>query len=330
MPRFPGFWLDRAALPGRLLAPLGLVFASLAAARRLAYRRGWFRPVRLAVPVVVVGNIFVGGTGKTPLVAWLVQRLQAQGYRPGILVRGYGGRSPRWPVLVDAGSDPRLVGDEAVLLARRTGVPVAAGPDRPAAGRRLIEQGCDVLVSDDGLQHHRLARDVELVVLDGARGLGSGRCLPAGPLREPPRRLADVDLVLCNGAAVGDCTDTFELMPGPLVPLLSGDPVDPTDWRGRAVHAVAGIGNPQRFFDALAAQGLQPIPHPFPDHHPYGPADLAFGDGLPILMTEKDAVKVRSFAPQRCWYQPVTAALAPATEARVMDILARRLGRQPA
>ena len=321
----PAFWLDASAAPGRLLAPLSCLYCGLVKLRRAAYRRGLATTRRLPVPVIVVGNIFVGGTGKTPLVAWVVAQLLAHGRRPGILVRGYGGRGRQWPVRVESESDPARVGDEAVLLARRTGVPVAAGPDRIAAAGLLIEAGCDVLVSDDGLQHYRLARDLELVVLDAARKLGNGRCLPAGPLREPPARLAEVDLVIGNGGAVDPYPDYFQLRPDALV-RVDGEPSIAGDWRGKKVHAVAGIGNPGRFFDALSAQGLRVIPHAFGDHHAFEPGDLAFGDELPVVMTEKDAVKVRAFARPHYWYQPVTAQPGGETEKRLQVLLARCLG----
>lgn len=317
----PSFWLDPAAPAGRLLAPLGGLFAAAAYLRRGAYRHGLRRSRQLPVPVIVVGNIFIGGTGKTPLVAWIVARLQELGRRPGVLLRGYGGSASSWPQQVSADSDPAQVGDEPVLLARRTGAPIAAGPDRIAAGQLLIEAGCDVLVSDDGLQHYRMARDLELVVLDAARGLGNGRCLPAGPLRESPGRLAEADLVLGNGGPVGPWRDCFELLPGDLVALKTGRTEPVANWRGRRVHAVAGIGNPDRFFDSLTRQGLEVTPHPFPDHHAYGPPDLAFEDDRAVIMTEKDAVKVFRFAASHHWYQPVTASPSEKTRRRLMTLL---------
>lgn len=306
MASLPRFWLQ-GGWPAATLAPLGAAVAALARRRRELYRAGRRPSERLSVPVIVVGNIFIGGTGKTPLVAWLAEELRGRGRRPGILLRGYGGRSRHWPRDVGPDSDPGEVGDEAVLLARRSGLPVVAGPDRPAAGRRLLELGCDVLVSDDGLQHYRLQRDLEIAVVDGQRGLGNGRCFPAGPLREPPDRLQEVDLVIANGAS--ELTPyAFRLQPEPLRPLRAGDRPAPA---GR-VHGVAGIGNPGRFFEALRGLGLEVIPHAFPDHHPYLPEDLGFGDGLPVVMTEKDAVKVLPWADTRMWCLPVRAVPEPA------------------
>jgi len=322
MSQLPAFWL-RDSLAGRVLAPLGWLTAAVARARYRKYRKGQGAIMRLPVPVVVIGNIFVGGTGKTPLVAWVVDWLVAQGKRPGILVRGYGGSAATWPQPVTAHSDPALVGDEGVLLARRTGRPVAAGPERAAAARLLLDAGCDVIVSDDGLQHFRLARDVEIVVLDAARGLGNGRCLPAGPLREPTSRLATVDLVLANGGPSPHTPYGFQLVPDGFVRLRDGRRAGADEFRSSPVDAVAGIGNPRRFFQALAEQGLDIVPHAFPDHHRYRAADLDFPGGRPIVCTEKDAVKIAAFADQRHWYQPVSAVPDEATRAALERVLRR-------
>lgn len=319
----PQFWLHNS-FPGVLLAPLGWLMCVVVTVRRRLYLHGVLRSQRLPAPVIVVGNIFVGGTGKTPLVGWLCAQLQALGHAPGIVLRGYGGQSPEWPRRVYPDSDPVMLGDEAVLLARQTGVPVAAGPVRPAAARLLLDAGCDVIISDDGLQHYAMARDVEILVIDGARGLGNGRCLPAGPLREPPSRLETVDLVIANG---GNCSQTpyrFELVAEPLLPLLPSDLTPPTDGR---VHAVAGIGNPQRFFDELRHQGFDPIEHVFPDHHRYQADELNFADELPILMTSKDAVKVAAFATERCWTLPVRAEPDRAARDALLELLKQMEGK---
>jgi tetraacyldisaccharide 4'-kinase len=315
----PRFWL-RDGWSARLLAPAGWAAGAAAMLRRRLYQAGVLRARRLPVPVIVVGNIFVGGTGKTPLVCWLCERLQARGRRPGIVLRGYGGRATRWPQAVAADSDPDLVGDEAVLLARRTGVPVAAGPARAAAAALLVEAGCDVVVSDDGLQHYALARDIEIAVIDAARGIGNGRCLPAGPLREPPSRLATVDLVIANGGENPLTPFCFRLAAEPLRPL---GPIPAAPPAGGRAHAVAGIGNPQRFFEQLRRQGFELIEHAFPDHHRYRPDQLNFADGLPILMTEKDAVKIAGFTDGRCWVLPVRAEPDPATREALDALLAR-------
>jgi tetraacyldisaccharide 4'-kinase len=308
------------------LVPLSWLYCGVAQVRHYSYRRGWLRRVRLPVPVVVVGNITVGGTGKTPLVLWLAQWLKDRGHRPGILTRGYGGSARDWPQRVLAHSDPAELGDEPVLLARRSGCPVVAGPDRIADGLVLAaDLGCDILVSDDGLQHYRLARDIEIAVVDGRRGLGNRRCLPAGPLREPPARLSQVDLVACTGSG---CTQ------GHHIDLVAGTAVNLADpgqtralgaWCGQPLTAVAGIGNPGRFFALLRSAGLDPTERIYPDHHPFQPADArSWGSGQ-VLMTEKDAVKCGAFARPNHWYLPVearpTAAFAASIEQRLEDLI---------
>jgi tetraacyldisaccharide 4'-kinase len=293
----------RDSLVSRLLLPLSWLFCGLVALRRFAYRRGWRRTEHLPVPLIVVGNITVGGSGKTPFLVWLVEQLQRAGWKVGVISRGYGGRSPVWPREVTARSDTREVGDEPVLIATRTGVPLVVGPDRVAAARHLLaHHAVDVILSDDGLQHYRLGRDIEVAVIDQARGLGNRRCLPAGPLREPPARLAEVDCLVRHGD-----TGDMQLAGATLrhLPSGRGEPLDA--WTGRRVHAVAGIGHPERFFQALRRAGLELVEHPFPDHYAFTAADLVFGDALPIVMTEKDAVKCRAFAGTPHWYLPVTA-----------------------
>jgi tetraacyldisaccharide 4'-kinase len=307
----------RDSLVSRLLAPLSWFFCALVALRRAAYRRGWSRIERLPVPVIVVGNITVGGSGKTPFLVWLADYLKQAGYRVGIVSRGYGGRSGFWPREVAATSNTRDVGDEPVLIAARTGLPMAVGPDRVAAARHLLaHHRIDVLLSDDGLQHYRLGRDIEVAVVDEMRGLGNRRCLPAGPLREPPERLDEVDCLVHHGAA-----GEMQLV-GETLRNLSSDSVVPVSaWAGRRVHAVAGIGHPARFFDTLRHAGLELMEHPFPDHYAFTAADLAFDDGLPVVMTEKDAVKCRAFARTEHWYLPVTAKLDGAVGAAILNRL---------
>ncbi len=292
------------------LMPLGWLVGAVARARRAAYRRGWRSIYRPDVPVLVVGNLTVGGTGKTPLVLWLTDWLLGQGRRPGIVLRGYGARGTSWPRGVVAESHPTEVGDEAVLLARRSQCPVAVGPDRAAAAAMLLAtEPCDIIVSDDGLQHYRLHRDLEILVLDGRRGLGNGRCLPAGPLREPPSRLQSVDLLVCHG---GDWPGAarMDLVGEQLVSLR--DPMRRRslgELAGQPVTAVAGIGNPTRFFDRLRDAGLIVTEWRYRDHHPFSPLDAARWPPGPVLMTEKDAVKCADFAGADHWYLPVVAQL---------------------
>jgi tetraacyldisaccharide 4'-kinase len=308
-------WLDRYGYSLNLVAvalwPLSLVFGAVVRLRRVLYQYGVLKSVGLPIPVIVVGNISVGGTGKTPLVARLVELLREAGYRPGIVSRGYGGQSKQWPCVVTADSDPEQVGDEPVLLARRCRCPVVVGPDRVAAARKLVETyDCNLMVSDDGLQHYRLRRDIEVAVIDGFRRLGNAACLPAGPLREPPSRLRTVDFVVGNGAARGQ--EYLMALRGE-VALNLADPCISSvlaHFRQSTVHAVAGIGDPWRFFDHLRHAGLRLLEHPFPDHHPFRPDDLHFHEDLPVLMTEKDAIKCSGISPDNSWYVPVSAQLA--------------------
>jgi tetraacyldisaccharide 4'-kinase len=308
-----------------LLQPLGWLFGSLVAARRRAYERGWLGRARAARPVVVVGNLTVGGTGKTPLTLWLAQRLGAEGLKVGILSRGYGRRGSV-PREVPPSADWREVGDEPLLLAQRSGCATVVARDRAAGAALLVSRGVQLILCDDGLQHLALARDCEIIVADGARGFGNARLLPAGPLREPLARLAAADLIVVNGAAEHPSLAALgraqllrmDLMPAPAQALDGTEPPRPLSaWRGARVHAVAGIGNPQRFFRELRAQGLELIEHAFADHHAFTRADLAFTDKLPVLMTEKDAVKCRSFADARLWYVPVDARFSEA-DARIL------------
>lgn len=301
-----------------LLRPLSAVFALIAWLRRTGYRLGWLRAWQAPVPVIVVGNISVGGTGKTPLTLALVEHLRRQGWRPGIVSRGYGGQGANYPQRVLADSDAAQVGDEPLLLARRAAVPVVIDPLRVRGVQHLLAgSDCNVVLCDDGLQHYALARTVEIAVIDGQRGLGSGWRLPAGPLREPVSRLQSVDLVVVNGAwrAAGSmpgAAATMTLTAAAWRPVRAD--ADSADEAVRVptsgpIHAVAGIGHPPRFFALLAEQGFQPIPHAFPDHHAYTAADLQFSMPAPVVMTEKDAVKCAGIAPANSWYVPVQAIL---------------------
>ncbi|MEP7186851.1 MAG: tetraacyldisaccharide 4'-kinase [Rhodanobacter sp.] len=288
-------------------SPLAALYGGVVRLRRVLYQARWLRSVRLPVPVIVVGNLSVGGTGKTPLTIALAESLQARGYRPGVVSRGYGG-SQHDPLLLDEAPDPARVGDEPCLI-RATGVPVAVGRDRPAAARLLTDAGCNILIADDGLQHYALARDVEICVIDGQRRFGNQRLLPAGPLREPMSRLARVDLRVCNGGSAEDGEYSMQLCDGDVFALSDGRGQPLSFFRGQRVHAIAAIGNPQRFFTSLRDAGLELIEHAFADHHQFVPDDLTFVDELPVLMTDKDAVKCHRFAQPNWWRVPVRAEL---------------------
>lgn len=318
--------IERAWYAGRgwtaLLLPLSLLYGAVIAFRRAAYSSGWLASRHPGVPVLVVGNITVGGTGKTPVVAELAARARARGRRPGIVTRGYGGRPGDRPYRVTVDADAGLVGDEPLLLARRAACPVMVSPDRVAAAEALVSDvGVDCVLSDDGLQHYRLRRDAEIVVRDGARGEGNGWLLPAGPLREPVCRIRSTDLALTQGPE-GD----FRLCPGDWRRVDGAGEQRPfASLAGQRAHAVAGIGDPARFFDMLTAAGIEVMPHPFADHHAFGPAELAFDDDVPVLMTEKDAVKCVAFAASNWWYVPVTATFTAETDAAVEALLDRWL-----
>lgn len=301
--------------------PVASLYRVVVASRRALYRRGWLRSARLPVPVIVVGNITVGGAGKTPLVIALVEALRARGFKPGVVSRGYGG-SVGSPRLLGANPDPAEVGDEPSLIGLHTGAAVAVGADRAAAAGLLLEHHVDAIVADDGLQHYALARDVEICVVDGVRRFGNGRLLPAGPLREPLARLSEVGFVVCNGgvAQAGEIAMHLELGAAVLIAdMMCKKPL--AAFAGTRVHAVAGIGHPQRFFDALRGLGIEVVEHPFLDHHRYSSRDLEFHDDATVLMTEKDAVKCRDFGLANMWAVPVSAELPDA----FFDAVAKRI-----
>lgn len=315
-----------------LLSPLECLYRRIVERKRRRFLQGLDASYQAPVPVIVVGNITVGGTGKTPLILWLIEHCRSRGIRVGVVSRGYGATPPTLPWRVQAQHAASEAGDEPLLVVQRTGVPLMIDPDRARAVRALLEsEPLDLILSDDGLQHYRLARDLELVLIDAARGLGNRRCLPAGPLREPVERLRDVDAVLFNGAAVDGAEGyAFRLQPSALIELHSGERFSLDHFAaGQALHAVAGIGNPQRFFSTLEALHWRPIPHPFADHAAYTPAQLSFAPDLPLVMTEKDAVKCRAFAPPGWFYLQVQATPSEAFVAWLDGQLARLLPDHP-
>jgi tetraacyldisaccharide 4'-kinase len=301
-------WNSRGALAW-LLWPLSLAFRFAVAVRRLLYKVRVLPSAHPGIPVVVVGNLVVGGSGKTPLVIWIAEHLKRKGWIPGIVSRGYGARieNPRAATIADEAAE---VGDEPILLSRRSGCPVWVGADRIAVSRalRAAHPEVDVLILDDGLQHYALRRDIEIAVIGS---FGNGLMLPAGPLREPRSRLRSVDAIVAHGGAAKGYAmklegDTLHRMTD------SADRRPASAFAGQKVHAVAGIGEPNRFFLHLGRFGIKVMPHPFPDHHPFTKQDLEFGDDSPVLMTEKDAVKLRRAAHENWWVLPVTAQVDPA------------------
>jgi tetraacyldisaccharide 4'-kinase len=319
-------WLQahwyRKTIVSLVLLPVSWLYLALVTLRRALYRAGLIRVNRVPAPVIVIGNITVGGTGKTPLVSWLARRLQTLGYKPGIVSRGYGGRASNYPVYVTGRSDPAEVGDEPLLLARHGAWPVMVGPKRALAARKLVdEHHCDVIISDDGLQHYPMARDFEIAVIDGERRFGNGYCLPAGPLRESVARLRTVQARVTNGVP----------RPGELGMQLRAvcfksvirpeNQRDLSNFAGQRVHGLAGIGYPERFFRQLHELDIDVVEHAYADHYDYRREDIEFGDAAPVIMTEKDAVKCEAFADQRHWYLAVEADPDPALAEEVLRLL---------
>jgi tetraacyldisaccharide 4'-kinase len=322
-------WIHRVwyegATTGLLLWPLSGLYWLLLRLRALFFRLGVFRSFKARAPVIVVGNITAGGTGKTPTVIWLVNELRAKGFTPGVVSRGYGGSKSGTSMRVDIDSDAAVVGDEPVLLARRGQCPVAVDTDRVRAAEMLVEDGVNVIVADDGLQHLRLQRNYEICVVDGERGLGNRRLLPAGPLREPPERLDSVDQVLVNGNAEMPNAIAFELVATD-ASRLNGSLARPLQgFKDTTVHAVAGIGNPLRFFDLLRAQGIQVIEHGLPDHAAIAKSQLEFGDDFEVFMTEKDAVKLGRNLPDKFWSVAVNLSMDPVKSTELVEQIVTRL-----
>lgn len=306
-----------------LLLPLSYLFRLMVALRLFLYKQGLLKTIHFSVPVIIVGNLTVGGTGKTPFILWLARFLKSHQWRPGIVSRGVGGVAQTLPLWVDKQATPAKVGDEAVLLARQSDCPVVICVNRVAAVKELLANtDCNIILSDDGLQHYRLGRRIEIAIIDGDRQFGNGHLLPAGPLREAKRRLQQVNLIVQHGEK-NEKNDSFMQLEGSnLVSLAVPEQSLPlAHFANTKLHAVAGIGNPQRFFSALRQQGLDIIEHVFPDHYRYEKEDFNFSDSLPIVMTEKDKVKCEAFADHRFWYYPVEAKVDKQCEDKLLILL---------
>jgi len=322
---------EKRSIGAILLLPLSGLFCLLVWLRRYGYRKGYLSRSRVAVPVIVVGNITTGGTGKTPLVIAVVNILKQAGFKPGIISRGYGGKARSWPQQVRPDADPVMVGDEPVIIARRTGCPMAVGPNRVEAINALLaHHECDIVISDDGLQHYALERDVEVVVVDGMRRFGNGWCLPAGPLREPVSRLSEVDLIVTNGTPVGDEYPMDYVGRQWINVQDNSRTAEMTKFAGQCVHAIAGVGNPQRFFNMLRDEGMEVIEHTYPDHYAFQADDFDFEEKRPILMTEKDAVKCERLGLEDAWYVPIQANIQKKFHYHLLNVLEAKRGQKTA
>lgn len=312
------FWYQPVRWWGGLLYPFSLLFWGGVFVRRLLYKHNLLKRVKNTLPVVVVGNISVGGNGKTPFVIWLCELLIKQGYKPGIVSRGYGGKSASYPLLVDRSITGKEAGDEPVMIFKRLGIPIVVDPLRSRAADYLTQQcAVDIIVTDDGLQHYALQRDIEIVLVDGKRRFGNGHLMPMGPLREPLSRLKEVDFIINNGGQhAGEVT--MLLIPSPCQTV---DGTDREPLAGGEVNGCAAIGYPQRFFDTLAQQNFALNKAvAFADHHAFCADDLVqFEQNIPLLMTEKDAVKCTSFAQANWWYLPINAQLPTSFEQQLLD-----------
>lgn len=322
-----------------LLLPLSALFYLLSKIRRLAFSLGLFKSHKVDVPVIIVGNIGVGGNGKTPVVVHLVEQMKALGYKPGVISRGYGGKADTYPYLLDDTSTSFEAGDEPVLIYQRCHVPVVVGSDRVASAEQLIALGCDIVISDDGLQHYRLQRDIELIIVDAKRLYGNGLLLPAGPLREGIRRLQQADLVIYNGLDAPKVDSAhiqinaksllMTLAGNELIHIKSGDKISLTEFlqKWQSVNAIAGIGDPQRFFDTLNTLGFNITQQQgFIDHKSFSFDDFnQFKTDIPLLMTEKDAVKCQAFAQDNWWYLPVSAEFSEQDKQALTQCLKHKL-----
>lgn len=303
---FDNHFLGKLLWP--LLWPLSCLFKWIASSRKADYQSGKKPSYRSSVPIVVVGNITAGGNGKTPVVVWLVEQLQQQGYKVGVASRGYGGKAPQYPYLLTETTTPDISGDEPVLIKQRTKADVAVAPVRSEAVKMLEAQGVDIIITDDGLQHYALQRDIEFIIIDGKRRFGNEHYLPLGPLREGIERLSTVDFLICNGEQPQQNEISMKLTPSHAINLVTGEKCPVTSLS--SLVAFAGIGHPPRFFDTLSLLGANVVhTQGFGDHKAFEPAEIQnlMQYGEQLIMTEKDAVKCQSFAQSSWWYLPVDA-----------------------
>ncbi len=293
-----------------LLSPLSLIYISIIYLRYTLYQLGLISITKINAPTIVIGNVVTGGTGKTPLVIWLAKHFKDKGFLPGIVSRGYGGTYLSNIELVKPTSNPLLVGDEPVIIARNTNCPVVVAKKRAKGAKELVEKyNCNIILCDDGMQHYSLARDIEIAVIDGQRRFGNNYCFPAGPLREPKSRIFKADLIVSKYNA-RRCEHKMDYTYHQLVSLNELSKTIPiSDLHGMTVHAIAGINNPDHFFSYLRSHKLELIIHKFPDHYSYTEDDVKFDDNFPVVMTEKDAVKCLNYSSDKHWYIPISAEL---------------------
>lgn len=321
-------WYKRDTKPFFLLRNLELLYLHLAKRKTTKEKKHQWQP---PVPVILVGNINIGGTGKTPLVIYLVELLQQHGYKPGVISRGYKSKAPKYPLSITASTPTEHSGDEPAMIYKRCNCPVVIAPNRIAAATKLLQQDCNLIISDDGLQHQRLGRDIEIVVLDGKRGLGNQHCLPAGPLREPANRLSQVDFVVTTGEDSYGLPDKLQAITMKLQPTLFKSCNDTetkaiSQFKSNKLHAMAGIGNPQRFFDTLRQLVDADIMyHSKPDHHTYSMKDFELQPPAPLIMTEKDAIKVADFKLVDTWYLEVSAQLPATFDEQIIELVNRSI-----
>lgn len=329
-------WYGRSSLR-LLLVPFTWIYSVVIKCRRYLYTSGVLQTHQVYAPVIVIGNITAGGTGKTPVVMWLAEQLAGRGYKPGIVSRGYKGSVGPQPVVVTADSDPAIVGDEAVMMAIRSECPVVVHPDRVAAANAAVDLGANLIIADDGLQHYRLRRDFEIAVVDGARLYGNRQLLPAGPLREPLSRLDTIEQVFVQ-RETSDSSEllhrradsppkNFRLVASAICRLDDSDIRQCAEFSGETMHAIAGIGNPERFFRLLEAHDIEVIRHPLGDHADIRQKDLRFSDDYDVVMTEKDAVKCRELDTSHCWYVPVDFSIDDRDAEFVLNRILRTIDR---